>query len=110
VKEAQVATVKRLKPGASCKEIYEAHNAFMTARGLPPEQRLFSHSQGYDLVERPLVRDDETMTIEAGMCMAVHPGVTTQTNFVFLCDNFMINHDGAVAHMHTSEQKLYEIG
>ena len=110
VKEAQVATVKRLKPGASCKEIYEAHNAFMTARGLPPEQRLFSHSQGYDLVERPLVRDDETMTIEAGMCMAVHPGVTTQTNFVFLCDNFMINHDGSVAHMHTSEQKLYEIG
>jgi Xaa-Pro aminopeptidase len=110
VKEAQVATVKRLKPGASCPEIYEAHNAFMTGRGLPPEQRLFGHSQGYDLVERPLLRDDETMALDKGMCMAVHPGVTTQTNFIFVCDNFMMNHDGSVVPMHTSEQRLYEVG
>ena len=46
----------------------------MTRHGAPPELRLYGHSQGYDLVERPLLRDDETMPLAANMNMAVHPG------------------------------------
>ena len=68
----------------------------MNSRGAPPELRLFGHSQGYDLVERPLLRSDETMPLAADMCMAVHPGFPTKTNFVFICDNFLIHQDGTV--------------
>jgi Xaa-Pro aminopeptidase len=107
--EAQKYTVSKLKPGAACADIYAAHNTFMQSRGAPPEQRLYGHSQGYDMVERPLLRNDETIPIAANMCVAVHPGFFTKTNFVFICDNFLIRADGTVEHMHKAEQKIYEV-
>jgi Xaa-Pro aminopeptidase len=109
VVEAQQHTVSKLKPGAACADIYESHNAFMMSRGAPPEQRLYGHSQGYDMVERPLLRSDETIPIAADMCVAVHPGFPTKTNFVFICDNFLIHPDGSVEPMHKAEQKIYEV-
>ena len=81
----------------------------MKSRGAPPETRLFGHSQGYDLVERPLLRDDETMPLAANMNMAVHPGFFKPTNFAFICDNFLIKEDGTVEHLHKSEQKIWEL-
>jgi Xaa-Pro aminopeptidase len=109
VLEAQKHTVARLKPGAACPDIYAAHNAFMKSRGAPAESRLYGHSQGYDMVERPLLRDDETIPLAADMCVAVHPGFPTKTNFVFICDNFLIRPDGSVEHLHKIEQKIFEI-
>jgi len=106
---AQKHTVANLKPGTACADIYAAHNAFMQRHGAPPEQRLYGHSQGYDMVERPLLRNDETIPIGADMCVAVHPGFPAKTNFVFICDNFLIHPDGAVEHMHKAEQKIYEL-
>jgi Xaa-Pro aminopeptidase len=106
---AQKHTVSNLKPGASCPDIYASHNAFMKGGGAPPEQRLYGHSQGYDMVERPLLRNDETIPIAADMCVAVHPGFPTKTNFVFICDNFLIRANGSVEHMHKAEQKIYEV-
>ena len=61
VLQAQRHTLKMLKPGASCKDIWDGHNAFMRDNGRPAEQRLYCHGQGYDMVERPLVRFDEPM-------------------------------------------------
>jgi hypothetical protein len=52
--------------------------------GLPPELRLYAHGQGYDIVERPLIRRDETMAIETGMNLAVHPGYETASIFAVL--------------------------
>jgi Xaa-Pro aminopeptidase len=107
--EAQKHTVRNLKPGASPAEIYASHNDYMTSHGAPPELRLFGHSQGYDLVERPLLRSDETIPLAANMNMAVHPGFFTITNFAFICDNFLIKPDGSVEHLHKSEQKIWEL-
>jgi Xaa-Pro aminopeptidase len=107
--DAQQHTVRNLKPGASCPDIYASHNDYMKSRGAPPELRLYGHSQGYDLVERPLLRSDETMPLAGNMCLAVHPGFPTKTNFVFICDNFLLHENGTVEHLHTSEQKLYEV-
>jgi Xaa-Pro aminopeptidase len=109
VRDAQKHTVAKLKPGASCPDIYASHNEYMKSRGAPPELRLYGHSQGYDLVERPLLRSDETMPLAANMCVAVHPGFFKPTNFVFICDNFLIKPDGAVEHLHKAEQKIYEV-
>jgi Xaa-Pro aminopeptidase len=107
--EAQKYTVSKLKPGASCPDIYAAHNAFMKDKGAPPELRLYGHSQGYDMVERPMLRDDETIPIGADMCIAVHPGFPTKTNFVFICDNFLTRADGTAEHIHATEQKIFEV-
>src|SRR5262249_12438161 len=68
---AQDHTLSLIKPGASCRDIAAAHDAYMHNKNFPPELRLYCHGQGYDLVERPLVRSDETMTLAAGMNLAV---------------------------------------
>jgi Xaa-Pro aminopeptidase len=109
VRDAQKHTVGNLKPGASCPEIYAKHNDYMKSHGAPPELRLYGHSQGYDLVERPLLRSDETMKLAANMTMAVHPGFFTKTNFAFICDNFLLKPDGSVEHLHKAEQKIWEL-
>ena len=46
--------------------------------GYRPERRLYAHGQGYDLVERPLIREDEPMKIKAGMNITVHPGAANE--------------------------------
>src|SRR5712692_3306414 len=74
MKEAQANTLRLIKPGASCRDIAAAHDEFMQRRNLPPELRLYCHGQRYDLVERPLIRADETMALEENMNLAVHPG------------------------------------
>lgn len=108
--EAQKNTVKRLKPGASFPEIWEAHNAFMRSKGKHEEERLHSHGQGYDLVERPLVRYDETqMKVAANMYFACHPEVATLAEFMTICDNFLVKADGTQEHLHKFPQEVIEV-
>ncbi len=72
-----------------------SNDAFMVGRGYGPELRLFSHSQGYDMVERPLTRFNEDMTVMAGMNFAIHPGSVQADVNALICDNYMIAADGA---------------
>jgi len=109
VKEAQTHTLRLLEPSASCRDIAEAHDTFMRARGLPPELRLYCHGQGYDLVERPLVRADETMTLAENMNLAVHPGYETNTLFAVICDNYLVEAGGASECLHKTPKRIFEI-
>jgi len=109
VKEAQAQTLARIKPGASCSAIATAHDEFMRARGLPAELRLYCHGQGYDLVERPLVRFDETMALEENMNLAVHPGYQTASLFAVICDNYLVGRDGPSECLHRTEKKVFEV-
>lgn len=106
---AQQATRDRMRAGASCAELADAHDAFMTAAGYGPEPRLFSHSQGYDMVERPLVRRDESMSLAAGMFLSCHPAIGSPSVFAFLCDNFIVGQEGGAQRVHTTEQKIFEV-
>jgi Xaa-Pro aminopeptidase len=109
VKEAQNQTLRLIKPGASCRDIAEAHDTFMRARGLPPELRLYCHGQGYDLVERPLVRADETMRLAENMNLAVHPGYETGSLFAVICDNYLVEAGGASECLHKTPKRIFEI-
>ena len=51
---------------------------FMRENGRPEEKRVHFHGQGYDMVERPLIRFDETMPVGANMYFALHPAFSTQ--------------------------------
>jgi Xaa-Pro aminopeptidase len=109
MRAAQDHTLSLIKPGASCGDIAAAHGAYMRARNLPPELRLYCHGQGYDLVERPLVRSDETMTLAAGMNLAVHPGYETDAIFAVICDNYLVEATGPSECLHRTEKKIFEI-
>ena len=106
---AQRATLDLLRPGARCADIARVHDDYLAARGQPPERRLYSHGQGYDLVERPLIRADETMTIEQGMNIVVHPGFLSPNSFGFVCDNYIIGAEGPGNCIHKTDKKIFEV-
>ena len=107
---ARNLTLKLLKPGASCGEIWESYNQFLRENGRPEERRLYCHGQGYDLVERPLVRNDEPIRIQENMNIACHPNFISQGMFNTLCDNYLIGKNGVVERLHKFPEKLLEIG
>jgi Xaa-Pro aminopeptidase len=108
--EARKFTLDRLKPGNSCKDIWNAYNDFLRKHGKPVEERLYCHGQGYDLVERPLVRLDEPMPISANMNITCHPTYVADGWFHTICDNFLIGEQGVVERLHKSPEKLIELG
>ncbi|WP_370209001.1 M24 family metallopeptidase [Pararhodobacter marinus] len=109
MKEAQDHTLSLMKPGARPAEIAGAHDDWMQAHGLPPETRLYAHGQGCEMVERPLIRRDETMPLAEGMCLAVHPGFDDGRVFAVICDNYLIGAQGASDCLHATEKKIFEL-
>ncbi|HUZ74677.1 MAG TPA: M24 family metallopeptidase [Stellaceae bacterium] len=110
VLEARRFTLERMKPGASCKQIWDEFNAFMRARQRPEERRLYCHGQGYDMVERPLVRFDETMPIGANMVFSCHPTYVTERTYSWACDNYLVGAHGITERLHQFPETITELG
>ena len=108
--EARKFTLSMLKPGTPCKDIYEAYNGFMRKNGRPEEKRLYAHGQGYDLVERPLVRHDEPMKIEKDMNIVVHPTFIRGRSLGWVCDNYLIEASGPGERLHKFPEVITELG
>lgn len=109
-KEIQEATLRQLRPGANPKEIWESNNEFLKKMGFLPETRAYAHGQGYDLVERPLIRDDESMKLAVNMNVTVHPTVGSDKVWVWVCDNYLITHSGVSPCLHQCPQEVFSIG
>lgn len=108
--EAQRYTISLVQPGASPAEIWRQYADFMRAHGREPERRLHAHSQGYDYVERPLIRDDETMPLEAGMNITCHPLSQRRGIISFTCDNWLIDPGtGGARRIHSFAQEVASV-
>lgn len=107
--EAQDFTAKMLQPGADCRELFAEYNAYMIARGFPPERRVHCHGQGYENVEPPLARPDETMKIGKRMNIGIHPAVGRKDIFITSCDNFLVGADGKVERLHRMPREVIEL-
>jgi len=107
--EAQDFTVGMLQPGASCRDIFAEYNEYMKARGFPPERRVHCHGQGYDNVEPPLIRSDETMALTKNMNIGLHPAIARKDIFVTSCDNYLIGADGKVERLHRMPREIVEL-
>jgi Xaa-Pro aminopeptidase len=99
----------QLVPGADPAAVFAGYNAFLRAHGRDEEQRIHGHGQGYDLVERPLVRDDETLPIAEGQLIALHPMYVHAGAAHFLCDNLWIGPDGPGEALHGVPQEIVEV-
>ena len=109
VKAAQDRTLSLMKPGAEPAAIAKAHDEWMQARGLPPESRLYAHGQGCEMVERPLIRKDETLPLAENMLLAVHPGYDDGRVFAVICDNYLVTSTGMSDCLHKTEKKVFEL-
>jgi len=104
----QDKTAELLKPGAKPAELIEIHNKALAKMGYPLDDRLYAHGQGYDLVERPGIRPEETMTIKSSMNMAVHPMTFTKEAYAFCCDNYIVTDSGAVR-IHKTPREVFVV-
>lgn len=109
VLDAQQFALSLLKPGASCRDIYAQHNAYLRGRNMPEERRLSVHGMGYDMVERPLIRSDEDMSIEEHMAIVCHPGILNERMFVHNTDIYIIEANGPSECLHRTPKQIFEI-
>ena len=61
------------------------------------------------MVEAPLIRSDESMTIAPHMNIGIHPSITTKSVFATVCDNFLTLPDGSVERLHRTPQDIVEL-
>lgn len=104
--EAQRFCLDLLRPGARAADVWAAYNEFMRSHGRPEERRLHAHGQGHDLVERPLIRPEETMTVLPGMNLVVHPTYVADGLTSWICDNYLIAADGPGGSIHAFPQEI----
>ena len=109
VLDAQRFALSLLKPGALCSEIFAQHNAYLSEHGLPQEQRVSMHGMGYDMVERPLIRNDENMQIEEHMAIVCHPGILNERLFAHNTEIHLIEAHGCSASLHRTPKQIFEI-
>lgn len=105
---AQRYALTLLQPGAACSEVFEKHNAWLRDQGLSEERRISIHGMGYDMVERPLIRNDETMHIEEHMAIVVHPGILNERMFVHNTELYLIEKDGPGECLHHTARQIFE--
>ena len=109
VLQARQRCLELMQPGTPCAQVWDGYNEFMRENGRPEEARLHCHGQGYDLVERPLIRGDETAVIAADMNIAVHPQYPRAGVFSWICDNYRISADGNHQRLHRYPEKIVEL-
>ena len=107
--KAQELTLSMLKPGANPKDIWDANNEFLKKNGSAPEGRLYAHGEGYELVERPAIRYDEPMKLQAGMNLAVHPVFSNKKVWITLCDNYLVTENGVGPCLHKTPKEIIVI-
>ena len=97
-----------LVPGGDPVEVFLALNWFLKEDGYAPEERLFAHGQGYDLIERPGLLPGETMPFAKDMFIVLHPAAVNRYAMCTCADNFRICEEGAVR-LHHFPQEIIEI-
>ncbi len=91
--DAQRFCHERLRPGVQAAEVWREYNDYMRANGRSEERRIHCHGQGVDLVERPLIRFDETCEIQENMNLACHPRHVGGGFASWVCDNIIVGRD-----------------
>ena len=109
VLEAQEQALRLLRPGASCRDVFARHNGYLRARGLAEERRVSMHGMGYDMVERPLIRQDEDMRLEEHMAIVCHPSIHDARVFAHNTDLYLIEKEGPSDCLHRTPKEIFEV-
>jgi Xaa-Pro aminopeptidase len=104
----QDALAAALLPGAAPAELFASYNARMRSRGRAEETRVHAHGQGYEIVERPLIRSDETMLIAPNMNIGIHPMVVERSILVTAIDNYLTG-PSAAERLHRTPRTIVDV-
>jgi Xaa-Pro aminopeptidase len=65
--------ISLMRPGISCREIFERHRAQWQSKGWPMRRPHIGHSLGIGLHEHPLIGPTDETVLVPGMCMSIEP-------------------------------------
>ncbi|MDR7468124.1 MAG: M24 family metallopeptidase [Armatimonadota bacterium] len=89
-----------LRPGVRAAEVVAAVEAAFRQDGWDPLHRVIwdAHGIGLDVIEPPLLTGDSQATLQAGMAISLHPGLTYGARRLgfYLQDNHIVSEGGAV--------------
>lgn len=109
---AQHAVAAAAKPGVTGAALTKVFDEYVTCHGLAANARFVGHGQGLDMMESPAICAEETMDLEEGMFLAIHPELARPNNngvdFATCCDNYRVTKDGAVR-LTTTAQQINEL-
>ena len=94
--EARRLMAEKMTAGSMPAAALKASDEFLKRNGCPVESRVAAHGQGVDLVERPVIRPEETAALETGMVVSLHPTARTQSAAVCISDTYVIVDSGAI--------------
>ena len=104
--EAQAYCASLLVDGAASADVWHSYNAYLREHGRGEERRIHCHGQGYDLVERPLIRFDDPDVVRAHTNLACHPDTRSNGASAWLCDNYLVQESGPPEHLHAFPAEL----
>jgi len=87
------ALALRMIPGADPVELKEFVNASYVDKGYMREKRFGTHGQGYDIVDRPIFDQGESMRLKKNMYFALHANCSNDQLSGSICENYLV--DGA---------------
>ena len=103
--ELQKFVADMVKPGVPANTILSRYNERLKDMGIPPETRLFMHSQGYDLVEMPGFGEKDDTILCEGIFFALHPAIMMPDGqHAFTCEDFLIDAEGAKMQMKRKQE------
>ena len=105
--ELQKWSASMLKPGVPANTILKKYNDRLKEMGIPPEERLYMHGQGYDLVEMPGFGEKDETILEEGMFISIHPAIDIPGGeHAYVCEDYLITEKGAQLQMTKHKQEL----
>ncbi len=107
--QALKVTLSLMKPGAKPGDIFKANDEFMVSKGYAKEKRIYAHGMGYDMVERPAINIEDSMKIQPGMNIAVHPSITTEKASAVVCSNYIVQEKGEAVCLHRTPEKIFTV-
>lgn len=96
-KGGQELVAASAKPGVTCKELTELYIKYIADKGITDQRvRFVGHSQGYDMMEAPVICLREDMELREDMFLCIHPEIFYKDQFAICCDNYRITQNGGV--------------
>ena len=93
--DATEKTLEIIKPGISCKEIYEALSKNLFSSNVKSNVGRMGHGFGLQLTEPPSIMIDDNTILEKNMILALEPSIEIENNLILVHEeNILITQHG----------------
>lgn len=108
--EGRSLVVEKMVPGMQPRDLVAVARDFYAKKGYRQEVFDLAHGMGYSMVERPMLRDMEPMSLRADSNIAVHLSTLNDVKgdeaFAMPVDNYLVKASGPPERLHTFPEEI----